>query len=300
MVGVSGLNLANVLLVILVIAGLIFLFFFVQDYRNSYLNGEVEKEGGVVVFSLTGLIINFFDTLGIGGFAPMTVIFRQFKLVNDRVIPGTLNTAMCIPVVVEALIFIKEVKVGSITLVSMIFSAVVGAVFRAGIVSKMSEKKIQRWMAIALFAVVVIMIAGKLGIMPTGGEVTRLTGVKLLIAIVGNFILGALMTLGIGLYAPCMALVYSLGLSPIVAFPIMMGSCAFLMPAASIRFIKEDSYNRRATLIITLTGIVGVIIAAYIVKALPLNVLGWLVIVVVSYTATKLMLDSRKIDTNIT
>ncbi len=293
-------NLANVLLVILVIAGLIFLFFFVQDYRNSYLNGEVEKEGGVVVFSLTGLIINFFDTLGIGGFAPMTVIFRQFKLVNDRVIPGTLNTAMCIPVVVEALIFIKEVKVGSITLVSMIFSAVVGAVFGAGIVSKMSEKKIQRWMAIALFAVVVIMIAGKLGIMPTGGEATRLTGVKLLIAIVGNFILGALMTLGIGLYAPCMALVYSLGLSPIVAFPIMMGSCAFLMPAASIRFIKEDSYNRRATLIITLTGIVGVIIAAYIVKTLPLNVLGWLVIVVVSYTATKLMLDSRKIDTNIT
>lgn len=293
-------NLANVLLVILVIAGLIFLFFFVQDYRNSYLNGEVEKEGGVVVFSLTGLIINFFDTLGIGGFAPMTVIFRQFKLVNDRVIPGTLNTAMCIPVVVEALIFIKEVKVGSITLVSMIFSAVVGAVFGAGIVSKMSEKKIQRWMAIALFAVVVIMIAGKLGIMPTGGEATRLTGVKLLIAVVGNFILGALMTLGIGLYAPCMALVYSLGLSPIVAFPIMMGSCAFLMPAASIRFIKEDSYNRRATLIITLTGIVGVIIAAYIVKALPLNVLGWLVIVVVSYTATKLMLDSRKTDTNIT
>lgn len=300
MVGVSGLNLANVLLVILVIAGLIFLFFFVQDYRNSYLNGEIEKEGGVVVFSLTGLIINFFDTLGIGGFAPMTVIFRQFKLVNDRVIPGTLNTAMCIPVVVEALIFIKEVKVGSITLVSMIFSAVVGAVFGAGIVSKMSEKKIQRWMAIALFAVVVIMIAGKLGIMPTGGEATRLTGVKLLIAVVGNFVLGALMTLGIGLYAPCMALVYSLGLSPIVAFPIMMGSCAFLMPAASIRFIKEDSYNRRATLIITLTGIVGVIIAAYIVKALPLNVLGWLVIVVVSYTATKLMLDSRKTDTNIT
>lgn len=293
-------NLANVLLVILVIAGLIFLFFFVQDYRNSYLNGEIEKEGVVVVFSLTGLIINFFDTLGIGGFAPMTVIFRQFKLVNDRVIPGTLNTAMCIPVVVEALIFIKEVKVGSITLVSMIFSAVVGAVFGAGIVSKMSEKKIQRWMAIALFAVVVIMIAGKLGIMPTGGEATRLTGVKLLIAIVGNFILGALMTLGIGLYAPCMALVYSLGLSPIVAFPIMMGSCAFLMPAASIRFIKEGSYNRRATLIITLTGIVGVIIAAYIVKALPLNVLGWLVIVVVSYTATKLMLDSRKTDTNIT
>ncbi|MGL4999956.1 MAG: sulfite exporter TauE/SafE family protein [Cetobacterium sp.] len=288
-------NLVSILLGLLVVAGLIFLYFFVMDYKKASANGELEKEGTAVAFSLTGFFVNFFDTLGIGGFAPMTAIFKQFKLVNDRIIPGTLNTAMCIPVIAEALIFIKEVKVESVTLISMIVAAVIGAIFGAGIVSKMDEKKVQKGMALALFIVLLIMLAGKMNMMPAGGDAIGLTGIKLVIAVIGNFILGALMTLGIGLYAPCMALVYALGLSPIVAFPIMMGSCAYLMPAASIRFIKENSYNRKATMIITITGIIGVIVAAYIVKSLPLNILTWLVILVIGYTATKLMIDSNKV-----
>lgn len=287
-------NLVNVLLSLLVIAAIIFLYYFLVDYKKTKEKNEIEKEGSVVAFSLTGFFVNFFDTLGIGGFAPMTAIFKQFKLVNDRIIPGTLNTTMCIPVMTEALIFIKEVKVDAITLISMLISAVLGAVLGAGIVSKMNEKKVQKWMAVALLAVALIILAGKLNLMPSGGDAVGLRGIKLIVAVGGNFILGALMTLGIGLYAPCMALVYALGLSPIVAFPIMMGSCAFLMPAASIKFIKENAYNRKATMIITISGIIGVIVAAYIVKSLPLNILTWLVLCVIAYTAIKLMLDSRK------
>lgn len=287
-------NLVNVLLSLLVIAAIIFLYYFLVDYKKIKEKNEIEKDGSVVAFSLTGFFVNFFDTLGIGGFAPMTAIFKQFKLVNDRIIPGTLNTTMCIPVMTEALIFIKEVKVDAITLISMLISAVLGAVLGAGIVSKMNEKKVQKWMAVALLAVALIILAGKLNLMPSGGDAVGLRGIKLIVAVGGNFILGALMTLGIGLYAPCMALVYALGLSPIVAFPIMMGSCAFLMPAASIKFIKENAYNRKATMIITISGIIGVIVAAYIVKSLPLNILTWLVLCVIAYTAIKLMLDSRK------
>ncbi|MGL4687796.1 MAG: sulfite exporter TauE/SafE family protein [Fusobacteriaceae bacterium] len=287
-------NLINFLLILLLILGGIFLAVFYKDYIKAKSKGELEKEGSVISFSLIGFFINFFDTLGIGGFAPMTAIFKQFKLVNDRIIPGTLNTAMCIPIIVEALIFIKEVKVEPITLISMLVAAVLGAIIGAGIVSKLDEKKVQLGMALALGAVLIIMIAEKVGIIPVGGDAIALTGTKLVIAIIGNFILGALMTLGIGLYAPCMALVYALGLSTLVAFPIMMGSCAFLMPIASIRFIKENSYNRKGTLIITITGIVGVIIAAYLVKSLPLNILTWLVMVVIAYTATKLFLDYKK------
>ncbi len=287
-------NLVNILLILLVIGGALFLVIFLKDYVNAKSKGELEVEGTVTAFSLTGFFVNFFDTLGIGGFAPMTAIFKQFKLVNDRIIPGTLNTAMCIPVIVEALIFIKEVKVESITLISMLVAAVLGAIVGAGIVAKLDERKVQMGMALALGVVLIIMLAGKLGIMPSGGDAIGLTGIKLIIAIAGNFILGALMTLGIGLYAPCMALVYALGLSPLVAFPIMMGSCAFLMPAASIRFIKEKAYNRKGTLIITITGVVGVFIAAYLVKSLPLNILTWLVMIVIAYTATKLFLDAKK------
>ena len=287
-------NLVTLLLIGLVLGGTIFLIVFLKDYILSIKNKKIEKEGSIFSFSLIGSFICFIDTLGIGGFAPMTALFKEFKLVKDRIIPGTLNTAMCIPIIVEALIFIKEVKVDSLTLVSMLVAATLGAVIGAGVVSKWNEKKIQAGMALALTGVVVIMLGGKIGVLSEGGKEIGLTGIKLGIAIVGNFILGALMTLGIGLYAPCMALVYALGLSPLAAFPIMMGSCAFLMPFASIKFMKENAYNKKATLIITITGVIGVVIAAYVVKALPLNILSWLIIIVIAYTAIKLFMDSKK------
>ncbi len=283
-----------ILLSLLVLAALAFAVMFFKDYSKAKAEGVLEKDGSLMAFSITGLTVNFFDTLGIGGFAPMTAVFKNFRLVKDGIIPGTLNTTMCIPVIAEAIIFIKEVKVEPITLISMLIAAVAGAVIGAGIVSKLDEKKIQKGMGIALFCVVLIMLAGKLGLMPAGGEAIGLSGIRLVIAVVGNFILGALMTLGIGLYAPCMALVYALGMSPLVAFPIMMASCAYLMPAASMRFIKEGAYHRRATMIITITGVVGVIIAAYLVKSLPLNILTWLVMCVISYTSIKLLKDSVK------
>ena len=287
-------NLVTLLLIGLVLGGTIFLIVFLKDYILSIKNKKIEKEGSIFSFSLIGSFICFIDTLGIGGFAPMTALFKEFKLVKDRIIPGTLNTAMCIPIIVEALIFIKEVKVDSLTLVSMLVAATLGAVIGAGVVSKWNEKKIQAGMALALTGVVIIMLGGKIGVLSEGGKEIGLTGIKLGIAIVGNFILGALMTLGIGLYAPCMALVYALGLSPLAAFPIMMGSCAFLMPFASIKFMKENAYNKKATLIITITGVIGVVIAAYVVKALPLNILSWLIIIVIAYTAIKLFMDSKK------
>lgn len=232
-----------------------------------------------------GFITNFFDTLGIGSFAPATALLRGFKQVSDRVLPGTLNVSCSIPVIIEAFIFISVINVDPITLISMIAAATVGAWIGAGIVSDLPEKKIQYGMGIALLITALLMIAGQIELMPVGGEAVGLVGIKLIIAVIANFILGALMTLGIGLYAPCMALVYMLGMSARVAFPIMMGSCAFLMPVASVKFIKKGAYNKKASLAVTIGGAVGVFIAAYIVKTLPINILTWLVIGVVLYTS---------------
>ncbi len=169
----------------------------------------------------------------------------------------------------------------------------IGAIIGAGFVSKLSENKVRLYMSIALGFVVLVMLAGKFGLMPVGGDAVGLTGGKLIFGIVCNFILGALMTIGIGLYAPCLALVYALGMSPAVAFPIMMGSCAFLMSPASIRFIKEGAYNRKATFWSIWGGIVGVWIAVKFVTGLSIDMLTWLVILVVTYTAVKMFLDSR-------
>jgi uncharacterized membrane protein YfcA len=144
-------------------------------------------------------------------------------------------------------------------------------------------------MGVALLVTAGFMLAGKMQWIQGEGTDIGLHGVKLAIAVSVNFLLGALMTAGIGLYAPCMALVFALGLSPQVAFPIMMGSCAFLMPPASVRFIKAGAYNRKAALTMAIPGMVAVLIAALIVKSLPLDTLRWLVIVVVLYTSAVML-----------
>jgi uncharacterized membrane protein YfcA len=82
-----------------------------------------------------------------------------------------------------------------------------------------------------------------------------------------------------------MALVFLMGMSPAVAFPIMMGSCAFLMPPASYKFIKSGAYNRKAALLMAIPGTIAVLIAALVVKSLPLDVLRWMVIAIVLYTS---------------
>ena len=268
-----------------------FAFVFIKDYRSNKDNLENKSLGKAIGI---GFLTDFFDTLGIGSFAPTTALLKFTKQTADKFIPGTLNVSHTIPVVMEAFIFITVISVEPVTLISLLAAAVVGAWIGAGIIAHLPEKKIQVTMGIALAATAIIMLLSKLGVMPGGGTAIGLTGMKLVIGIVGNFILGALMTAGIGLYAPCMALIYFLGMSPDVAFPIMMGSCAFLMPVAGVRFVKEASYDRKTSLGITIGGIIGVIIAAYIVKSLPLNILTWLVIGVIAYTSITMLRSAAK------
>lgn len=266
---------------------------FVMDYMKTSKEGKLENSN-FFALGAVGALTNFFDTLGIGSFATTTALFKFFKLTPDRTIPGTLNVACTIPVVVEAVIFITVIKVEPVTLIAMLAAATIGAIVGAGFVSKLDEKKVEIAMGSALIVVALIMLSGQLHLTPAGGTAIGLTGGALVIGVVGNFILGALMTLGIGLYAPCLALVYALGMSPKVAFPIMMGSCAFLMTAASTRFVKEGAYDRKASMAITIFGIVGVLIAAYIVKTLPLNILIWVVIVVIFYTSIMMFRSASK------
>ena len=257
--------------------------------KDIYENKDNLGDNSFATVTGIGAVTNFFDALGIGSFAPTTALLRGFKQIDDRVLPGTLNVSCTIPVVLEAFIFITVIEVEIVTLVSMLAAATIGAYLGAGVVAKMDEKKIQMVMGVALLVTAFLMVSGQMGWMPVGGEAIGLTGIKLVIGVVGNFILGALMTAGIGLYAPAMALVYVLGMSSRVAFPIMMGSCAFLMPVASIKFVKEAAYDRKASLGITIGGVVGVIIATQIVKSLPLNILTWLVVGVVTYTGSTML-----------
>ena len=248
-------------------------------HKNSLENSNWVKT------AIIGFIVDFFDVLGIGAFAPQTALLKFTKQTEDRVMPGTLNVANTIPALIEGIIFIKIIEVDPLTLVLMLLAAIIGGVIGAGFVSKLPEKTVRVVMGIALLITAFFMLANNLEWIQGGGDKIGLSGGKLIIALVVNCILGALNTAGIGLFAPCMALVFALGMSPKVAFPIMMGSCAFLMPVASAKFIKEGAYNRKASISMTIAGSIAVIIAAFLVKSLPLEVLRWVVIGVVIYTS---------------
>jgi len=236
-----------------------------------------------------GALTNFFDTLGIGSFATTTALFRFLRLVPDRIIPGTLNSGHTLPTVVQAFIYTTMVKVDVLTLFSLIIAAVLGAWLGAGIVASWPKRRVQIGMGVALLGAATLMLMTQLNLFPGGGDALGVRGIKLLIGVSVNFLLGALMSLGIGLYAPCMILVSLLGMNPTAAFPIMMGSCAFLMPVGSLRFIRERCYSLHAALGLAIGGIPGVLLAAYIVTSLPIHAVRWLVIVVVVYTAITML-----------
>lgn len=242
----------------------------------------------------TGFFTNFWDTLGIGSFATTTAIFRQFKMVRDELIPGTLNAGHTLPTIAQAFIFTKLVPVDSKTLILMIIAAVAGSWLGAGFISKWPRRWIQVGMGVALLVAAALIVMTLFKLFPAGGTAQSLEGTRLWIGIAGNFTLGALMTLGIGLYGPCMILIYLLGMNPLAAFPIMMGSCAFLMPVATARFIKAQKYHPGATVALAVGGVPAVLIAAYIVKSLPLTVVRYLVVVVVVYAAVSLLLAARR------
>ncbi len=252
---------------------------------------EDEREGhaSAPVLGGVGFVVNFFDTLGIGSFATTTSFFKLRRLVPDRLIPGTLNVGLALPTVAQALIYITIVEVDMRTLVLMIAAAVVGAWLGAGVVAGWSRRNVQIGMGIALLLAAALMLGKQLDLLPHGSNSLGVLGARLAIALVGNFALGALMTLGIGLYAPCMVLVTLLGMNPKVAFPIMMGSCAFLMPVGSIRFIRKQAYAPRAAIGLALGGIPAVLLAAFVVKSLPLSAVFWLVICVATYTAIAML-----------
>lgn len=258
---------------------------------------QEEKKHGAYN-AVVGMVSYFFDTLGIGSYAIASSAYKIRKSVPDELIPGTLNAGGAIPVLLEAFLFFGFVEVNTITLVSMIFAQVLGALVGAGIVTKWDAHKIRLGMGVGLLALGIIMALKTLAVGPFSGgngDALGLTGVKLVIAVIVCFFLGAFMNIGIGAYAPTLALVSIIGMSVGAAFPIMMGGCAYLMAFGNVpKFLRENKIDMIATIGTTICGCLGVLIAYFLVKSLPVDKLMWLVIVVVIYTSILFLRDALK------
>ncbi len=243
---------------------------------------------------IVGAVANFFDPLGIGSFAPTTAAVKFLKLGADEDIPGTLNVGHALPTIAQALIFIAIVKVSVALLIACIASAVAGALIGARVVSRLPVRAIRIGMGLALIAAAGLFIARNLGLTPGGGAALSLEGPYFAAAVALHFLFGALMSLGVGLYAPSLISLSLLGMDPRGAFPIMMGACAFLMPASSLQFIARGRFDSRLALGFAIGGIPAVLLAALVVKEMPLDALRWLVAGVVILAALLMLAGARE------
>src|SRR6185437_2830678 len=250
------------------------------------------KGGDVAI----GCGTNFLDTLGIGNYAQITALFKLRGRPPDELIPGTLNVGNTIPSFVSTLLFTTAINVDPLLLTSMVLSAGAGAWVGAGIVSRLKQRTIQLFMGIALLIGACFFIMTNVGMLPPIGTAMSLDGWRFAVAVGANFILGALMCVGIGNYAPSMALLAFLGMHPIAAYPIMMGSDGVLIPVASLGFLKSGRFAPDVAIGLTLGGVAGTLLAFPLVKSLGdhLTLLRWVVIGVVTYAGVSILRSAWK------
>ena len=286
-------NILTTLLVLIVIVNGVYAATFVRDLIK-HKDEMIKEPGNPIAMAISHFFIFMLSTFGISDFAISAAVYPKLKWVSDENLPGTLNTQCVIPVAVMALAYISSIEVDIMTLLVPIIAQVVGAYVSPRYVVKLPVDVIKKFVITGLVVAAGLILAGKLGFYPAGGELTSLSGFKLVLLGVLSFIYGALNNIGIGSYAMTSATVFALGLSPLVAFPIMMGACTFSVPVGSMQFIKLGGYSRKITLSAAVFGSIGVLIAVFLVKSLDVAMLQWVVVVVVLFSASQMMKSLRK------
>lgn len=287
MTALIGYQIATVLMMVAVCS---YLGYDLYKHKNE-LRGK-DKYIGLTIVSV---ITEFFDLLGVGSYGPQTAAYKKFKLVDDLMIPGTLNTCALTVTGVGTLLFINTIEMDIMTLIAMVIASSIGSFLGAKFVCKLNLTGIRYGMGIALIIVAIVITSGQLGLLPNeGGTAIGLYGWKLVIACVICAILGALMCLGIGCYAPMLAMICLMGVNPVIAYPVMYGTCMFLIPVAAFRFIKEGRYSKKQALVCNTLGLIGTFSAYFLVVSIPIYWLKWLVVVVLIYTSYTMLRDATR------
>jgi uncharacterized membrane protein YfcA len=232
-----------------------------------------------------GAVTNFLDTLGIGSFAPSMAWFKFRALVPDRLIPCTMLVGHALPSMAQAIIFLVllGVLVDPVLLVGCVLALLMGAVLGAPLVTKARVSVVQTVVGCALLLAALLYGMTNLGLLPGGGSSASLPPQLMIAAIAANFIFGILLNFGIGNYAPTLVMLTLMGMSPRLSFPIMAGGAAFAAAGASVRHIQAGHVDLRIAAGLALGGVPAVLVAAFVVKTMPVELLRWLVIMVVLY-----------------
>lgn len=236
-----------------------------------------------------GAVVSFFDTLGIGCFAPTTAWMKLRRMVPDRLIPPTLLVGLTPQAMVQSIIYMTIVRVDWVLLVGCVIANVLGGLLGAPLVVRARVWIVQLVVAIGLILAAAAYTMANLDLIPAGGTATGLPPLLTIIAIVVNFVLGVLMNFGVGNYAPMLVMFGLMGMDPRSSFPVMATGASLMGVGASVKHIEIGQIDLRICLGLAIGGIPAVLVAAFIVKSMPVEILRWLVIVVVLYAATVML-----------
>lgn len=238
--------------------------------------------------AITGFVANVSDTLGIGSFAVIVAFDKYWKLMDDKQLPGTLNAQSILPTLVQALFFLQVVQVEMQTLFALIIGASLGGFLGGYLVSRLDKERIRGCMFYGYIGIAVIIVASKMGLLPVGGDLMALHGMWLVAGVLGMFLSGALPAIGVGAYAPTQIMLFMLGMSPLAAFPIMTAAGAFQQSVAALTFIQRRQVAIKASIVIALAGVIGVLVAAPVITYINPDNLRWLLLAVVLYNVRML------------
>lgn len=278
----------------LLIAFLLTLAVEIADYRKHWHSIQAQTDTHLTKNGLAGALAVFLDAMGIGSFNTLSAMMKGFNLVRDRDIPGTLmvSTAAIAPLV--SMVYVTTINVSPTTLLLLVIPAGIGSFIGASFLTKISESMIQLAMSIALSFVALLVLLGQLNLIPIGGEAFELSDGPLIFGMIMMTALGFIVNFGVGLFAPCMILLYSLGMHPEAVFPIMFCGTTIIQAVSCFPIIKSGAYNRKASLAITAFGIPAALAGTLFVSSLSADSLQWIVLIVVIYTAASLYLSYRK------
>ena len=266
---------------------------------SAYLISAAARSGQLIpkVEALAlGAVTNFFDTLGIGSFAPTIAWLRFRRLVEDRLIPLTILSGYTIPAILQGVIFLVllGMKVDPWLLLACMVAMVVGGYAGVPIAARAPVRLIQAIVGISLLVAAFFYVLSNIGMMPPGGTATSLPLVLAVVTVVAHVIFGILLSFGVGNYAPTLAMLSLMGMDPRLAFPIMAAAAGFAGTTAAARCIRTVKIDLRLVLGLTLGAIPAVLVAAFIVKEMPVTLLRWLVVVVVTYAGVTLLTTAAR------
>ena len=263
-------------------------FYLVTLLRAAKVRGQLTAGAETMIL---GAVTNFFDTLGIGSFAPTMAWFKFRRLVPDRLIPPTMLVGHALPTLAQAAIFLVllGVQVDPVLLLGCAVALLAGGLAGAPLVAKAPLRLVQATVGLALALAAALYAASNLDLMPAGGTAGSLPLPLTAVAVAASFVMGVLLNFGIGHYAPTLALLSLLGMDPRLCFPVMAFGGAVTVAGASARHIKVGEIDLRIVIGMAIGGVVGVLVAAFIVKSMPMEMLRWLVTLVVAYASVVML-----------